>query len=150
MKRQIAYFKNGGALFVMTNDKGEVFYIPDGTGIKLPFVTEEKYQLVDAAALSNITAKYLLAEMQIKNLKKQVEDNYSSKYLEKYFREKIVDLPNLDVVNKIVTKYSDFLELTFDNATDWSKKRAEINSQNISHVEKDIANMNLFMEFLKS
>jgi len=151
MKSQIAYCNGKWAIPVLVNDDGSIFFVIPNTNIKMPFVTDEKYTLMDGHDLQSVTTKLIMAEMKIKVLNKQVADNYSSKYLEKYFNEKIVDLPNLDVVNKIVTKYCEFLDITvMRNGDKWYVKWDEIKKEDISKIEKDIKYINLFNEFLNT
>ncbi len=148
LKSKIAVCLNKWSLPVLVDEEGNVFYVVQNTNIKLPFITEEKYSLIDGHNLHSIVTKLIMSERKIAKLEKQVADNYSSDYLKKYFSETVVDLPNLDVVNKIITKYNKFSEITFMGEGIWKDRWDEVKKQEISHFEKDIAYIKIFMEFL--
>jgi len=148
MKNQLAYSGNW-VLQVMVDEEGNVFYRVPNSQINLPFVTDEKYQLVDASDLKSITAKYILSERKNQHLTKQVADNYNSGYLEKYFKEKVIDLPNVEMIQHIICVYSEYLRETF-GSSEWYEKNQAINKQDLNHIDKDLARINLFMEFLAS
>ena len=140
----------GWVVPVMVADNGDVFYLIAGTNIKVPFVTDEEYQLIEAADLKSLASKYLMAQMQIKGLKARVEEGYSSSYLEKYFQEKVVDLSNFELVQKVVFKYQEFIKLTMFGKDEWSKKMDAIKDKKLPRIEKDLADTQLFMEFLNA
>lgn len=148
MKTKLAYTKQG-LISVLENDAGELFYIIPNTSFKLPFVITDEVKLIDVPNTTQLAAKFQLLEMKVKSLEKRVAENYSSQYLDKYFSELSIEYPDFEIINKIVTKYSNFLHETFSNSI-WSKKRDEVNSSDMTSIEKDVAHMKIFMEYIKT
>jgi hypothetical protein len=150
LKPKIAHSNQWAIQVSVDEETGNVFYRLPNSQITLPFVTEEKYTLIDATDLRSLGTKYIFAEMRIKALQKQVDANYSSAYLTKYFNEKSIDVPKLEVVNHIVTRYSAFLEHSVfgDSKTKWGAKTSAIKAKELSRIDRDVEMINLFMEFL--
>lgn len=149
MKNQIAHCSKW-SIPVKVDSNGNVFLQPKGTIILLPFTTEEKYTLLDVPDLHSSISKLIFAEKRIEVLTKQVEQNYSSDYLEKFFKERKIDTPEFYIVQAIVNHYSDFLEEIVLNTGLWSKRNNELNSnKELSYIERDTAKLEMFMEYLK-
>lgn len=145
--RKVAYCQNKWSTFVIVDADGKVFM--DIANASIPFEPQIEYSLVDARDLHGVMTKYRMMEMINSNMKKKVDENYSSAYLDKYFREKVVKYPNLEVVHHIVSKYSEFLDLSFTTESEWGKKWNDIKSQHLTSIERDAKFIDLFMEFIK-
>jgi hypothetical protein len=152
LKQQIAYSSHW-ALPVLVNDKGEVFYRPHNTPLKLPLVTDIEYKLLDVSSdLNQLVSKIRMLEMKNKALEKRIEENYSSTHMEKYFSEIVIKYPDFNMVQHIITRHSKFLKnVVFgDDSSQWKKKIDEIKGKNEERIKHDALVLEVFMEYLNS
>ena len=153
MKPMIAYCNGKFAIEVLVDSDEKVYHNITGNHmVKMPFVTEDKYMLIDAANMQQLAGKLVMTEMIVKNLSKQVEDGYSSDYLEKYFKTRVVDVPNHEMILHIVEKYQKFLDITVMGkaGNTWYDRWTEMKKTETKGIDRDLAYNNLFVEFVNA
>ena len=152
LKQQIAYCSNW-CLPVLVNDKGEVFYRPENTQIRLPFVTSDEFKLIEVSSnLKDLVFKILMLEKRNEVLQTKVDANYSSTYIEKYFTEMVTKYPDFNMIHHIINRHNKFLEdIVFGrNESKWKKRNDEIKEQKLEKIETDRLRIELFMEYLNT
>lgn len=142
----------GGSFITPAVLKDEKLFIKLAHDVYIPFETSSKFNVVDVPydnfAMS-MYQKNKRNEMIITNLKKRVEENYSSEYLDKYFQEANAVIPELIETSKIVSIYRKYLSAVLDARSKWSLDNEAVNrNDEMSRVQKDIEKEKLFYEYL--
>ena len=138
-------FITGG---VIQNEK---IYLELSHDVLIPFETESSYEIIETNIKDFALTIYRsnkLKDLKIKTLERKVAENYSSNYLEKYFKEIKINQPDLIMVNKVVNHYVDFLREVLDGDSSWSVRRNEIvSNEELNYEEKDIEKSKMFYDY---
>lgn len=134
----------------MVDHDGNIFYQAT-PHLKLPFVTTDKYELVDLPDLKSVMHKLKLNDMKVKVLEKQVAESYCAEHLERFFKEKKMDAPNIMLIQKIICTYQDWLNLIFSSESEWYTRNQTLNCNTVlTNIEKDAEKIKMFTEYYYS